>query len=68
MKVYIVKCNYDYEGFDIDSTWAHEDDAIKRVAEIERIIGLPFDHINHKYICDDVDYECLDVKRKGFRR
>lgn len=65
MKVYIVQLHYNYEGFSIDGVYRYEEDAAKRVAEVERLISLPFDHINHCYLCDHVSYEEVDVKSKG---
>lgn len=65
MKVYIVQLHYNYEGFSIDGVYRHEEDAERRVAEVDRIIKLPFGHKEHQYLCDQVSYEEVDVKRKG---
>ena len=61
MQVYIVQLQYDYEGFSIDSTYAREKDALARAAEVQRIIDLPTNDPEHKYLCDHVDVECLEV-------
>lgn len=61
MQVYIVQLNYDYEGFSIDSIYASEADALARAAEVQRIIDLPTNDPEHKYLCDSVDVECFEV-------
>lgn len=61
MQVYIVKINYDYEGFRIDSIYESETLANERAKQLESNSRLPFDHINHELAGDRVDVECYEV-------
>lgn len=61
MQVFIVKIEYDYEGFTIDSTYASEADAELRAETLRNNSKLPMNHPNHEIAGDNVDVECLEV-------
>lgn len=62
MQVYIVKKHYDWEGFEIDSIYASEEEADARAANLEANSKLPSEHEDHEFAGDRVSVDCYEVE------